>query len=181
MRTLRQASLATLGMLATLLGAYLLYSLRDLLILVVVAIIFASAISPLVARLNRRLPLGVSIGLVYLGLLLILAALLSAIIPPLVGQTREFIASAPQLLRTAEDRIADLQRSLRIPPGALTPNLEGGYSQLTENAPALASGALGVALGFITGLAGIVVVLVVAYYWLLERRGIEGTWLHLST
>lgn len=178
-RVLRQAALATLGVLVTLLGAYLLYRLRDLLILVVVALIFASAIAPLVDRLNRRLPLGASIGVVYLGLLLTVAALLSAIIPPLAGQTREFIASAPELLRAAEARIASLQGALRIPSGALTPNLEGGYGRLAQNAPTLASGALGVALSFITGIAGVVVVLVAAFYWLLERRYIEGTWLQL--
>ncbi len=85
------------------------------------------------------------------------------------------MAAAPELFIDAEAPLTALQRSLDLPPGALTPDLLGDFGRLTEEAPALAGGALDVTLGFITGVAGVGIALVLAFYWPLERRGIEGT------
>jgi predicted PurR-regulated permease PerM len=177
--TAKQVFQGTLVVLLTLLGAYLVYRLRTLVISVLIAFIFASAISPLVTRLNRRLPLASSIGLVYLGLIAVVAALLAIIITPLAQQTGTLISTAPDLLGAAQTRLAELQDRFDLPGDLLTPNLQGYYGDLAQRAPALAAGVLNITVGFFTGLAGMLVVLVLAFYWLLERRDVEGTWLSL--
>lgn len=174
----KQVFVATLVVLLTLLGAYLIIELRDIIVLLVIAFTFASAVAPAVTRLNRRLPLGASIGVVYITLILVVAGMLTFIFQPLVSQTGTLINNAPQLLEDAEARIADLQEFVRI-PNTPAPDLTRYYSQLAERAPTLVRGVLNVTIGFITGLAGVAVVLVLAFYWLLERRNIEGTWLSL--
>ncbi len=87
--------------------------------------------------------------------------------------------NTPVLIKGAQAGIEDLRQSLHIPGDVPVPNLERSYDRLMRNAPALAGGALNVATGFITGIAGIVLVLVFAFYWLMERRDIQGTWLSL--
>ena len=175
--TARKASISTVSVLLTLLGAYLVYRLLSIIIFVLIAFIFAAAISPMVRRLNRRLPLAAAIGVVYLGLLAVFAVLMTVIITPVVQQTTQLIRSAPELLDQVQIQIANLQRQFRLP--AVTPNLEEYVTQIAQQAPALAAGVLNVTLGVVTSVAGVLVVLVMAFYWLLERRDIEGTWISL--
>lgn len=175
----KQVVICTTAFLSTLLGAYLIMRLLSVIILYFLAFIFASSITPLVARLNRKLPLTVSIALVYLAVLLVVTGVFSILIPPLVQQAGELLESAPNLIRKAQAGLQDLRRSLRIPGNIPAFNLESSYNRLLRNAPALATGALNIATGFITGIAGIVLVLAFSFYWILEKRDIEGTWLSL--
>jgi predicted PurR-regulated permease PerM len=123
------------------------------------------------------LPLAAAIGVVYLGLLAVFAVLMTVIITPVVQQTTQLIRSAPELLDQVQIQIANVQRQFRLP--AVTPNLEEYVTQIAQQAPALAAGVLNVTLGVVTSVAGVLVVLVMAFYWLLERRDIEGTWISL--
>ncbi len=175
--TARQVSIGTVSVLLTLLGAYLVYRLLSIIIFLLIAFIFAAAISPMVRRLNRRLPLTAAIGVVYLGLLAVFAVLMTVIITPVVRQTTQLIQSTPQLLTQAQEQLANLQRQFRLPP--VTPNLQEYVTQIAQQAPALAAGVLNVTLGVVTSVAGVLIVLVMAFYWLLERRDIEGTWISL--
>ncbi len=173
----KRVFISTVVVLATLLGAYLAVRLISIIILLAIAFIFASAVAPLVSRLNRRLGLGASIALVYLGLALVLGLLFAVIAQPLVAQTTELIQNAPQVLEQVQSQITAIQRRLNLPATTLTPDLQGSFGELLRRAPALAAGVLNVTLGFVTGIASALLVLVMAFYWLLERRNVEGTWL----
>ena len=177
--TARQVFVATAVVLLTYGASVLVLRLVSLIILLLIAFIFASAIAPAVTRLNRRLSLPVSIAVVYLGLILTFALLAAVILQPLVTQAAEFIRSVPGLLGQAQTRVVELQRELDIPTNVASPDLVRNYGQLIQRAPALAAGLLNVTLGFISELAALLLILVIAFYWLLERRNIEGTWLAL--
>lgn len=175
--TARQAFAGSLAALLTLLGAYLVYRLLSIIVFLLIAFIFAAAISPLVRRLNRRLPLAAAIGVVYLGLLAVFAVLMTVIITPVARQTTELVRNAPDLLDRVQVQITNLQRQFNLP--TVTPDLQQYVSQIAQQAPALAAGVLNVTLGVVTSVGGVLVVLVMAFYWLLERRDIEGTWISL--
>ncbi len=177
--TAKRVFVGTVIVLSTLLGAYLAVRLINIIVLLLLAFVFASAIAPLVSRLHRRFSLGLSIGLVYIGLLTVAGILLAVIISPLAVQAAGLIGSAPELLERSQQGIIALQRRFNLPAEILTPNLARNYTQILERAPALAAGVFNVTLGFITGIAGMLLVLVMAFYWLLERRNVEGTWLQL--
>jgi predicted PurR-regulated permease PerM len=175
----KQVFLSTLVVLGTIAGALLAYRLVSLIVILLIAFIFASALAPAVSRLNRWMPLPLAILMLYALVLLIFGALFALIIPPLARQIASFINSLPGLLGIVQTRFLQLMDRFDIPTSALTPDLLGGYSQLLNRAPALAAGVLNVTFGFLSSLAGGVVVLVIAAYWLLERRNIEGAWLGL--
>src|SRR5215213_6086264 len=90
----------TVIVLFTLLGAYIVLMSLHILVVVIVAIIVASAVRPMVLRLMRwHLSEGLSIILVYLGLLLGILALIALVIPPIINSLTTNLQS--------EDRLAN--------------------------------------------------------------------------
>ena len=65
------------------------------------AIVLAEALAPVVGWLERRLPRGLAIGLVYLLLLALVAGLGWLLLPPLVEQAQTLVANWPELLERA--------------------------------------------------------------------------------
>ncbi len=177
----KQVFTNTLVVLLTLAGAYLVIRLLDIIVLFVIAIIFASAISPAVAFLNRKLPLGISIAIVYLGIILVFAGILSLIIPTAVRQGMALVESGPDMVQAVERQIIELQQRFNIPVENLSGDLQEYYRRLISSAPRLAAGILNVTLSFISGLGAFVAILVMAFYWLLERRGVQSTWIGLAS
>jgi predicted PurR-regulated permease PerM len=175
----KRVFVATVVVLLTLLGAYLVMRLMSLIVLLLVAFVFASAISPLVRRLNRRLGLGVSIGVVYVVLAALAAGAFAIILTPLVQQASTLFASTDDLLTEVQNQIDTLRVQFRVPELLPELDLREAYNYLLNQAPSLAVGVLNYTLGAITAVFSALIVLVVAFYWLLERRNIESTWLRL--
>ncbi len=90
----------TIIVLLTLLGAYVVAMSLHILVVVLVAIIIASAVRPMVLRLMRwRFSEGLAILTVYIGLLLGIIALVALVIPPIVTSLTTNL--------TSEDRLAN--------------------------------------------------------------------------
>ncbi len=90
----------TVVVLLTLLAAYVVAMSLHILVVVLVAIIIASAVRPMVLRLMRwRLSEGLAILVVYIGLLLGIIALVALVIPPIITSLTTNL--------TSEDRLAN--------------------------------------------------------------------------
>jgi len=90
----------TVIVLMTLLGAYIVAMSTHILVVVLVAIIIASAVRPMVLRLMRwRFSEGLAILTVYIGLLLGIIALFALVFPPIVTSLTTNL--------TSEDRLAN--------------------------------------------------------------------------
>ncbi|GAB4527582.1 MAG: hypothetical protein OHK0046_45500 [Anaerolineae bacterium] len=77
----------TVVILLTLLLAYVLIISRQIIMVLLIAIIIASAIRPLVVSLHRRrIPMGLSIFMVYFAIAMLAFILLVAVMPPVVNQ-----------------------------------------------------------------------------------------------
>ena len=66
--------------------------------LLLAAIVIAQALSPVVGWWERRLPRPLAIGLVYLALLLAIAALVGLVVPAIISQVQELLDNGPRLL-----------------------------------------------------------------------------------
>ena len=94
----RQAALFTLFVVGVAVAAYLLYSFRGILALVLLALILGTAIRPAVDWLQRlHVPRGLAVLLVYAALLALLALFVVLIVPPLVEQIGSLAAVVPRL------------------------------------------------------------------------------------
>lgn len=93
---------------AVLVGAYLVYRLRELMVMLLIAGVLAFILDPLILRLSRRMKRPVAIALVFLGLVAVGGAVGTLLIPRVVTQARGFIQEIPTYSQDARTRVVDL-------------------------------------------------------------------------
>ena len=171
--TSQQAVRNTVAVLITLAVAYVLYLSLNILIVLLIALIVASAIRPAIVWLtNRQIPQGLAILLVY-GLLGISVFILSAVvIPPITSQLTGYITNdqrlTDQLINTQtwiEQTASQLTGTdvKLFSPDQIQKAVSDAITQLVAQLPAIA-GALGSLLG------DLILVVVMGVYWLTARN-----------
>jgi predicted PurR-regulated permease PerM len=150
-----------------------LYLVRDTLLLIYVAGLIAVGLAPLVERIEQqrlvrriRVPRWAAILSVYVALFTVITLFVMLMVPPLATQAREFLTAAPDLLSRAQQWLIDqgiLSRQITI-------------SEAVQQAPVGSSDAVttvvGAIWGFVGGLFGVVTILIVAFYLLVDSENI---------
>ena len=99
MNDIRKISITTSTMLrAVLIGValWVLYVARDVVALFFLSIIFTATLSPAIEWMqNKKIPRTLSVTLLYVGLLLLIGASLSLLVPPLISQLDDFARNFP--------------------------------------------------------------------------------------
>jgi predicted PurR-regulated permease PerM len=161
-----------LGALAAIAVAAAVWSVRELLLRVLVALFLAVSLDPAVRWLEGRgLRRGLAVGLIFAVFVAILAAFLLSIIPPLAKQVGELVGNVPDYLaglqrRSAQFRELDQRYDL-------SSRLEGVVAQLPGR---LTGGVLGLTSQVFGALIYFLTVVVFTVYFLLDlprlRRGV---------
>lgn len=139
------------------LGIWLLYLIRDLLLILFVAVILMSALSPVVRLLTKfKLPKSLGIAITYLIIIAIVSSLLALVLPPLVEETRRLFLTLPPHLDQLID-LAAIDKSV----------LQSQLSSLSRNA-------FSITLSIFDNILTIIFLLVLTFYLLLERDSLEG-------
>lgn len=99
----RGAAIAGIALVTALGGLVLLWLLARPLTLLLIAIVIAQVLAPLVGRLERWLPRGIAIVLVYLALVLIVGGVGALILPPLVSEGQSLVLNAPDLVAQSQE------------------------------------------------------------------------------
>jgi predicted PurR-regulated permease PerM len=95
----RRGALVSLGAASTVIGLYALYTVRAILIRILIALFIAVSLDPAVRWLTRRgVRRGWAVTLIFLLALLLFAAFLISVIPPLVSQGRNLADDLPDYL-----------------------------------------------------------------------------------
>ena len=106
----RTGALVSLGAAASLIGLYALYSVRAILVRVLVALFIAVSLDPAVRWLARRgMRRGVAVTLIFLLAFGLVAGFLLSVIPPLVTQFRNLVDDLPGYLSRLQDRSAQFR------------------------------------------------------------------------
>jgi predicted PurR-regulated permease PerM len=181
--TSRQAFYITCVVLATLGLAYLLLQLGQVLIVLFLAIILASALRPMVDRLSRlRVPRGVAILSLYLVLTAIVFGLLVVSIPPLVELISELFST-----EILSDRLNRFFRWLAyfgwdtfnyIPPVFTLPEKVLDFVNQLQDQAQQQAWPIALDSGLVIG--QIILAFVMCYYWLTAREPTLGLLLRLS-
>lgn len=133
------------------------FLIRDVLILLFVAVICMSAISPIVERLEKlKIPKSIGIAIVYVVIVAVISALVSFIVTPLAQQTTNLITNTPDYLVTI------------IPEGGII-----NRSIIQEQLGHFSENALEVSLAVFDNFLGFISVAVLTFYMLLERDNID--------
>jgi len=169
--TVGRVMLFTAAALVVIFVANLLLKVTDLLFLLLIGILLATAIDPLARRLrtmgfNRP----ASILSVYLLIFAIFGGLIAFIIPPIVAQGTDFATNLPRVADHLEQRYASSDVAW-IRNGAHNGAIK--LRQLSDNPPdvtgVLREQAVNVVSSVFGALLSIVTVLLISFYWLSER------------
>jgi predicted PurR-regulated permease PerM len=176
----RRSGLTPLSLLIVLIVAYLILQVQFVLVLLLLALVFATVIQQPVDALERRhLPRPLAILLVYVALIGGLTVLFVALAPVIRDQAVAFREQAPQSLAALQAAWQASGNALLSGPAA---DLLGRGIEFIQN-PAerdvtVPQGAAvqlltGLGGGIIGGVIGIVTVLIVTFYYLMEKAWIR--------
>lgn len=165
---------AVVTLLAGIVALWVAYQLRGVLLVLYIATLLAIGFSPVVLWIERwrglRLPRWAAILILYVGVLGIIATVLSLVVPPLVNQLRDLWADLPR-------HVDRLQQTL-VKAGLI--DQRWTWSEMLKNmqSPGLAvAGILG-ALQTVIGVLGTVItVLLLPYYLLIDAESLQAGFL----
>ena len=169
-RIFRAAAVGALAVLLVLLGAYGIYLVRSIVVLVVIALFLSISIDPVVRRLTRLgMPRSTSVAVVFAALVVLTAAFIWSLVPPIVSQGGHLIHNLPLYL----DRLAaDSKTVSKITDRYhLTERLTAAASGLPTK---LAGGAVGYFQRFFGALASTLTVLVLTIYFTADMPRLRG-------
>ncbi|HEX8966539.1 MAG TPA: AI-2E family transporter [Chloroflexota bacterium] len=153
-------------------GAYVLWRIQEVVFVLFVAILLATAIEPIVNRLRRGpFSRGSGVLVVYTAIMLVIGAAAYLVVPTVLGQAGSFMQAAPDRLQALSDQVAGLEQPiLRGPLLSLI-----GQAIALMQAPAQPGQADLVAVGAAAAQVaiGVMSVFVLAFYWLVERASIK--------
>lgn len=144
-----------------------LWVIRDIVIILLLAMVLASAMEPLVDYLNsKKIPRAVSIISVYLLMFSLVGLVIFLIIPPMLAEFKNLQANLPTL--TEELRQKMPYTHLLFGNADLSGILSQAFSVMSGGSSVL-SRTLGLFNGFFT----IITVLVISFYLVAEERGMK--------
>lgn len=137
-------------------GLWITFLIRDLLIILFVAIILMSALTPLVNLFVKlKIPKSLSIAITYIIIITAVGAILAGILPPLIEESSKLLINFPILLSRLFD-ITNIDKSIF-------------QSELTS----ISKNAFSFTLAALDNILTIIFLLVVTFYLLLERENLE--------
>ena len=158
-------------------GAYAFWLLRGLVLLVLIAIIIASAIEPGIAFFIRhRLPRFVSALLVYVLVFGSIFSMLYFFFPPIIADAANFLSDAPQYLDTLNTSmpLSGLANSTDILSS------QGGTQSVVKTLlsfqsvfSASSGGILQLFITFFGGIFSLMLVIVLSFYFALQDTGVD--------
>jgi predicted PurR-regulated permease PerM len=150
-----------------LLGLWLLYVTRDILVLLFIVIIIVAALSPTVDRWAKYLSRPGAVVAIFLLVFAIITLIFSLLIPPFVDQLRDFSLNLPlyadQLSRSNNPAFIDSLVNL------VKDNLNAISSQLSD----IGANILSKTAGVISGVVAVITIVVLSFYLLVEEEGVK--------
>jgi predicted PurR-regulated permease PerM len=157
------------------------WEVRDALVLVYISALLATGLSPLVNALERkrllrqRVPRWAAILVIYLCIIGVVVGIAILVIPAIVMQARDLVMELPKLLHQGQQWL--------INHGVMTRELS---AQEAVQQTAQTSGAqdtvgliAGAVWGFVGGVFGVITMLVLAFYMIVDADGIVTTFVRL--
>jgi len=153
-------------------GAYVLWRIQEVLFLLFVAVLLATAIEPIVNRLRRGpFTRGSGVLVVYTAIMLVIAAAGFLVVPSVASQGDAFTQSVPERLQAMRTQVSEIhQPAVRA---ALIGLLDQFSSTVQEPTVPRQEEIVAVGAAAAHTVVSCLTVFVLAYYWLVERARIK--------
>ncbi|KND51591.1 MAG: hypothetical protein AB202_03435 [Parcubacteria bacterium C7867-007] len=155
--------------------AYMAWILRDLVLLVITAIVIATAIEPgVVFFMKRKIPRIISVVVMYAIVLGSLFSITYFFLPPILADAQGVVTQLPQYLESFNLPMLGIPELTPITAqgGSLQSLLETIFSYRTAFADS-SEGALRLASVIFGGLFSLILVIVLSFYFALQETGVE--------
>jgi len=134
---------------------FFLFKIRHILLLLFIGLIFMSALSPIVDKMEKfKIPRGVATLILYIIIWTTISFGVAALVPPLVEQTGRFITRLPQDVTQISQGRFDLS--------ILEPHLQKLPEQIVT-----------IALATFSNIVGLFTFMVIVFYLILERKNLK--------
>jgi len=151
---------------------YFLYLIGDIIIIMFVSLVFASAFDPWVDWLNqRKIPRSIGILLIYLALFAMVALAVYLIIPPITREIADLSQNFPRYF----DKLISLFSKLRqySYEHGLLDNIKNSLSNFAANLPIAAGGVFTTLSGIVGGIVSFFLILVLTFYMVVEENAMK--------
>lgn len=160
-----------------LLSLYVLYIIRDLVLVIVTAIIIASAIEPITRLLGRyKINRVLSVVAIYVSVLVVLIGMFAIFLPPLVDDIRSLVVTLPTYFESLSG-----DEALGLPGvGGIAESLSSSFltsdlvSQITNTISGATLGFISTASSFLGGILSFVLIIVISFYLAVQENGVAN-------
>lgn len=161
----RQTLRTVLIVVAVAVSLYLIFLLRQPLTWIFIAGFIAVALAGPVNFLQRRMPRGLAIALVYLGLILLPVLLIGVLVPPVVTQANNLVQDLPTYARDVSDYVANNRTLHRLQTDYnITTKLEEQASKLPARIGDAAGVLSDIGLGLVNSIFTGVTILILSIF-----------------
>jgi len=171
----REISISTatiLKVIGVLLVLGLIFLIRDVVVLVLFAIILTSAIEPFAARMeNKKIPRVVAVTTVYVIGAVLLGTALFFLIPPLLEQIRQLAVAMPSFFEAVMTKFESFKQ-FAIQHNIVS-NVELFFESLSSELGQVAPNIFSTTKAVLAGTVSVVIVLAVSFYMSVEKGGLK--------
>ena len=152
-----------------------LWQLRDIVAVILISIVIASAIEPANHFFARfRIPRVLGVVLIYLAAFMLFSAVFYLIIPPLFGDVLDFLNTLPFYIEGLLGPNGPLFLILPEVPQALGDFLKSFALSVEKAIPALTEGVFSAGAALFGGVLSFVLLIVISFYLSVQEHGIEN-------
>lgn len=156
---------------------YLLYVLRDLVLVLITSIVIASAIEPIIKWfVSKKIPRTLSVIFIYFSLISLFAAIFISFASPLILEIKNVINLLPQYLIS----VSESNNLFSLPAWDRfifeLKALEGSqiFSMISGNTIHSATGFLSIASSVFGGILSLILIIVLSFYFSVQENGVEN-------
>lgn len=171
-RSVNISSSTILKVVSLLLVLGFLYAIRDVLAILFIAIVFASAVDPWVDRMQRfRIPRGLGIVLILLAGATIVILSIALLVPPIVTEVTQIASTFPSYYQNILETVERFQRtSTNL---GIQNSVQDGLSSISDSLSRLTSGLFAGLTGIFGGIFSLLGFLMLTFYLTVEERGMK--------
>ncbi len=166
------SSLTIVKVLLVVLGIFFVWAIRDIIAIVFVAWVFASALDPLIDKLERHhVPRGIGILAIYLVILSILAGVVILMVPPITNELSSIANNFPAYYQPIQDAIENVRQTGQ--DAGVLQTLQEALDTTVESLTNISSSLYNAIVSLFGGIVTVVGIMMIAFYMTVEENGIK--------
>jgi sporulation integral membrane protein YtvI len=170
--TIDISSLTLIKVLLIIVAVTFLFFIRDVILIVFVALILASAFDPWVDWLQKyKIPRGVGILFIYLIVIMVLGGAVYLIIPPIVIEVNQLAVDFPAYWEKISTNLNDFQSYSNSQGWG--DNIQESLDAIQQSISSVTGGVFTTVFSFFGGIISFFIILVIAFYMTVEERAMK--------